>query len=305
VLERGEGDDWFASTTIIVTSAIAAFCLPMFVWWELRVKSPIINVRLFKESVVFNGVMLMGLLGFFLYGVVFVLPIFVDRTYHYDATQTGLLFIPGSLLTAAIMPFVGAQLQAGRNPKILIAIGLLSLEACLFLMTKFSPLTSHGELIRMLFVRGFGMAFLFVPINSSILSQFRGIELGQVSGLLNLFRQIGGSIGIAMIATLLTTRSRQNYLDLSSKVSLLNTNTQSAYYAGVHGMGSKMSGMVGMSANGNAAALKSLYYRIQGQVFMMSFIQLMFTVMIIFAFSFVPLALLKFKVKPKGVIAGH
>lgn len=304
VLERGESDDWFASNVILLNSLIAAFCLPMFVWWELRVKNPIINVRLFLKPLVSNGVLLMGMVGFFLYGVVFILPIYVARTLHFDATQTGILFIPGSLLTAAMMPFVGRMMYQGVSPKRLIFIGLMSLEVCLYLMTQLSPLSAEGEVLRMLFVRGFGMAFLFVPINSSILSQFHGREMGQVSGLLNLARQIGGSIGIALIGTLLTKRSHQNYLDLSGNVSLLNPNVQNTFYPGAVGMGQKMSDAIGM-ASGQEIALKSLYGRVQNQVFMLSFQQLMWTMMIIFAISFVPLYFLRYKEKTNVVVDSH
>ncbi|HAG90572.1 MAG TPA: hypothetical protein DCL41_01800 [Bdellovibrionales bacterium] len=107
VLERGEADDWFSSTTILINSAIAVVCLPSFIWWELKAKNPIFNVRLFKEAIVVSGVGLMGFLGFFLYALVFLLPVFVQRTYGFTATQTGLLFIPGSVLTAMMMPVVG------------------------------------------------------------------------------------------------------------------------------------------------------------------------------------------------------
>ncbi|KYG64020.1 hypothetical protein AZI86_14530 [Bdellovibrio bacteriovorus] len=304
VLERGEADDWFASRTILFLSMISAVSLPLFVWWELRVKNPIINVRLFLKPLVSNGVLLMGMVGFFLYGVVFILPIYVARTLHFDATQTGMLFIPGSLLTAALMPFVGNMMYKGVNPKWLIFVGLMSLEVCLYLMTLLSPLSAEGEVLRMLFVRGLGMAFLFVPINSSILSQFHGIEMGQVSGLLNLARQIGGSIGIALIGTLLTKKSHQNYLDLSGNISLLNPNVQSQFSSGAAGMGMKMSDAIGM-ASGQDVALRSLYGRIQNQVFMLSFQQLMWTMMIIFAISFIPLYFLKYKEKTNVVVDSH
>ncbi|HEY1080415.1 MAG TPA: DHA2 family efflux MFS transporter permease subunit [Bdellovibrio sp.] len=304
VLERGESEDWFASRWILFNTLIATVCLPLFVWWELRVKNPIIDVRLFLKPLVTNGVALMGMVGFFLYGVVFVLPIYVARTLHFDATQTGMLFIPGSLLTALLMPFVGRQMFKGTNPKWLIFIGLVSLEACLYMMTLLSPLSTKGEILRMLFVRGFGMAFLFVPINSSILSQFKGMELGQVSGLLNLARQLGGSVGIALIGTLLTKNSHQNYLDLSTKVSLLNANAQAAYYSSSAGLTQKMSDSLGM-ASGSEAALKSIYGRIQNQVFMLSFNQLMFTMMLIFAISFIPLYFLRYKEKTNKVIDAH
>ena len=304
LLERGDSEGWFASTSIVVTSLVSAVCLPLFVWWELKIKNPIIDIRLFKESAVVNGVMLMSMLGFFLYGVVFLLPIFVGTAYHYTATQTGMLFIPGSLLTAAMMPFIGRAMQSGINPKYLVGVGLVGIEITLYLMTRFSPLSPQGEILRMLFMRGFSLAFLFVPINSSILSQFRGPALGQVSGLLNLFRQIGGSVGIALVATLLSRNNHQNYLDLTAKVSMLNTQTQLTVRQMSAGLGAKMSDNLGM-ATGTGAAFKSLYYRIQAQVFMLSFGQLIVMIMVIFLLSFVPLFRLKLKVKPTGPIDSH
>lgn len=299
MLERGDTLDWFDSKVIIFCAAAVVSCLPTFVWWELRVKNPIINVRLFRDGIVQSGVMMQGLLGFFLYGVVFLLPVFAGRVFHYDATQIGLLFIPGSLVTAAMMPFIGRMMQKGVNPKALIAIGIVCVELSVMLLTLLSPLSSRTELMYMLYMRGFAMAFLFVPINSSILSQFSGAALGQVSGLLNLFRQIGGSIGIALVATLLARSGRQNYLDLSSKVSLLNTNTQTFFNQSVAGLGMKMSNAVGMTPPRNAA-LMALYYRMQNQVFMMSFNQLVWIIAIIFSLVFIPLWRLKLRyvVKP-------
>lgn len=304
VLERGESDDWFSSSAILINTIISAICLPTFIWWELRVKNPIMNVRLFLDPIVRNGVMLMSCLGFFLYAVVFLMPTFLGRTYHYDATQIGEMFIPGSILTAAMMPFIGRAMQAGVPPKRLIFVGLVCVELCLLLMTHFSPLSPKEEILRMLYMRGFAMAFLFVPINSSILSQFSGPALGQVSGLMNLFRQIGGSMGIAMVGTMLTSRGRQNYLDLTSHVSLLDHNTQGVYYPMLKSFGGKMQEAMG-TATAHEATLRSLYGRIQNQVFMMSFIQLVWIIMMIFGLSFIPLFLLKFKTKPVAVMDSH
>jgi DHA2 family multidrug resistance protein len=303
VLERGQADEWFDSRAILINTIIAVIALPTFVWWELRVSDPVINVRLFKNPIVLNGVLLMASLGFFLYGVVFILPIFVGRTFHYDATQTGMLFIPGSLLTAFIMPFVGRQMSK-TDPKILIFIGLVSLEACMALMLQFSTLTSKNEILGALFVRGFALAFLFVPINSSILSQFKGPNLGQVSGLLNLSRQVGGSMGISLIDTLIARFSNQNYLDVVSHVTLLNSQTQSAYYQGAKSLMGKMSEHLGMTKE-YSAALTTISARVDNQVFMLSFLQSLAVVMCIFALSFIPLYFIRLREKVAGNIAAH
>lgn len=304
VLERGEADAWFESTAITINALVAAICLPMFVWWELKVEQPIINIRLFKENAVRNGVLLMGSIGFFLYAVVFILPIFMTRAYHYDATQVGMMFIPGSLVTMMMMPIVGRLLQGGVNPKILIFVGLTFVELFLFTMTRFSPLSDKLEILNALYIRGLAMAFLFVPINSSILSQFSGPTMGQVSGLLNLFRQIGGSVGIALVGTLITSLGHQNYIDLVPKVSMLNPNTQTYVLQSQHGLEMKMSEGLGM-ATGMQATLRSLYGRVQNQVFMMSFLQLVYIIMSLIVLAYIPLYLLKFKKKPVAVMDSH
>jgi MFS transporter, DHA2 family, multidrug resistance protein len=304
VLERGEADDWFSSRIITTCAVVSALSLPGFVFWELRIPNPIINVRLFADQIVANGVAMMSLLGFFLYSLVFMLPVFLSNTFHYTATQTGAFFIPGSLLTALLMPFVGRMLAKGTDPKYMIAFGFSMVEVCLFLATKFSPTSSSDQILGMLYVRGLAMAFIFVPLNSSILSQFKGVNLGQVSGLMNLFRQLGGSVGIALVGTMLSTRSAQNYLDLASHVSLLNPATQSTYYGGVAALGKKMTDAVGL-ANAHNAALKSIFGRMQAQAFMMSMLQLLWIVMFIFVFSFVPLYLLKLRSRPGGPVDAH
>jgi DHA2 family multidrug resistance protein len=304
LLERGEPDDWFSSNGIVFCALMAGLCLPTFVWWELRTLHPIINVRLFKENVVRFGVMLMMCLGFFLYGVVFVLPIFLGATYHYDATQIGAMFIPGSLVTMAMMPVIGRLMQGGVNPKILITLGFIGLELCCLQMLQFSPLSPKEEILHMLYMRGLALAFLFVPINSSILSQFSGSAMGQVSGLLNLFRQIGGSMGIALVATLLNGLSHQNYLNLVSKVSLLNPNVQTFFAQSSAGLSSKLSREVGFNY-GSQSALKAMFYKVQNQVFLLSFLQLVAIMMCLISIAFVPLWLLQFKRKPVVVADSH
>ena len=295
VLERGEADDWFSSNPILICAVLAAMAIPGFIWWELKTPNPIVNVRLFKDTVVRNGTLLMGALGLMLYGLIFVLPIFCGRVLHYDATETGMLFIPGALLTAFCMPVVGALLRR-FDARWLILCGLLVVETALLTMTGFSAQTGGRQLFWALLIRGLGMAFLFVPINSIVLGQFRGPNLGQVAGLLNLFRQLGGSIGIALIATLLQRNNAQNYIDLASHVSLLNPNTAAALRASQGGLVSKFGSELGMAPITDVA-LKSMEFRIMNQVFIMSFTQMMWVLFLCFGMALIPLAFLRVKTK--------
>ena len=282
VLERGQADNWFESMPILVCAIIAGISLPAFIWWELRIAEPIMNLRLFLDPVVRSGTALMSMVGFMLYGVIFVLPIFMGRVLHFNATRTGMMFIPGAMLTAFLMPFVGKSL-AKTKARNLIFFGVLAITGMLLLMTRFSSLTDENELFWALMVRGVGMAFLFVPINATVLGQFRGPSLGQVAGLMNLLRQLGGSVGIALIGFLLDRNSHQNALDLSTRVSALNPATQAELL--------KM-GVQDFSAI-PARSLSLIQLRIDQQVFLMSFTQMMWYVLIIYSLSLIPLYHLK------------
>ena len=128
--------------------------------------------------------------------------------------------------------------------------------------------------------------------------------MGQVSGLLNLFRQIGGSMGIALVATLLNSLGHQNYLNLVSKVSLLNPNVQSFYIRSSSALSNKMARDLGFNW-GSQSALKALFFKVQAQVFMLSFLQLVTLMMILMSLAFIPLALLKFKARTVTVVDAH
>ncbi len=304
VLERGDSEDWFTSGYITISALISAISLPTFVWWELKIPNPIINVRLFKETIVQSGIILMGLLGFFLYGIVFLLPVFLGRAYHYDATQIGILFIPGSIVTMAMMPLIGKMMQSGKSPKVMIAAGFIGLELCLMVMSTFSPQSSKNDVLMALYIRGIALSFLFVPINSSILSQFTGRALGQVAGLLNLFRQIGGSMGVAFVATLLNIKSHQNYADLSAKMNAFNSNALNFVNQTAQRFHSKFSTEVGFTIN-QSASVQALYYKVQNQVFMMSFLQLVMIMMGILCLAAIPIYRLKLQKGPVKVVDAH
>ena len=289
VLERGQPDGWFESTPIVICMLLAAITLPTFIWWELKVEQPIINLRLFSQGVVRNGVALMSMLGLMLYGVMFVLPLFMARVIHLDATQTGNMFIPGAMITALMMPFVGKML-AKMDPRYLILTGIIAIDCMLMFMTQFSSMTDRGQVFATLIMRGVGMAFLFVPINAVVLGSVSGQALGQVAGLMNLMRQLGGSIGIALIDTLLERSSHQNMADLSAHMSVLNPGTQVA----LHKMG------VGDLSQIPNKTMNMIHMRLDQQVYLMSFNQMMWYIFFIFSLAFIPLYLLKV---PKAVNA--
>ena len=296
ILERGQADGWMDSVSIRICSFVAATALPGFVCWELKHKHPVINLRLFKHPAVRSGTAMMMALGMMLYSTVFILPIFMNNIMGFTATQTGMIFIPGAFLTGLMMPVAGKLLRK-VDPRVLIFFGMCTIEVFLYLLSSFNPETSTQQVFRALLVRGLGMAFLFVPIQAVVMGQFSGAELGQVAGLMNLLRQIGGSIGIATLSTLMQTHNAKNYLNMISKISLLNPATYNQLMGIQGAMASRFQASIG-EAGVQAAAVRLMAFRLQKQIFCLSFTSITWTLLIAFGLALIPL---KF-VKPPKVI---
>lgn len=292
ILERGEADGWWDSRGIRACAAGAVLGVSAFIYWELKIPNPIMNLRLFKSNVVRSGTTLMLMLGIMLYSLTFVVPVFVSRVIHQmDATQTGELFIPGSVITAAFMLPVGMALRK-VSPKLMVLFGIILSEIAVYSMSSFTTQSGAHNILMPLIWRGAAMAFLFIPINQMVLGSFRGEELGQVAGMQNFFRQIGGSIGISSLDTLITRFSAQHYNDLIAKVTPLD---QAAWQALQQGKGlaaAKMANQLGL-VDPQRIAVASMYGRVSQQVFILSFDQLCWVIMVIVAFGLIPLALIK------------
>ena len=301
ILERGEADQWFESPVIRTCAFFAVTGIVSFVLWELRIKNPIMNLRLFKSNVVRSGTALMLMLGIMLYALTFVIPIYVSTVVpNMSATQTGMLFMPGSIATAICMLPVGNLLRF-VHPKILVLIGLILAEMSVFFMTQFTVDSGAHAILLPLIFRGVAIAFLFVPINQMVLGSFSGQELGQVSGMQNFFRQIGGSIGISSLDTLITRFSAQHYNDLMSSVNALNPAAYQSYSQGAMMAGGKFSSAIGLW-NSASLAVKSLHGRVLLQVFIMSFEQLCWVIMGIIACGLIPLYLINYTRKKDAAV---
>jgi DHA2 family multidrug resistance protein len=303
VLERGQADDWFDSRIITASSVAAIAAVAAFIWWELKTKHPIMDLRLFKQPNLRYGAMLMGAVCFMLYSLIFFIPVFCSVILGFTATQTGLLFIPGALAAGFMMPVVGVQLRK-RDPRLLILLGVMLVDLALLLITSFTPLTSTSEMFWPLLLRGLGMAFLFVPVNAVVLGSFSGPALGQVAGITNLSRQIGGSIGIALLSTLFDKSQDRIYHAMVGRVSLLNPAMRQTWAGTQTGLAHRFASGVGMGSPAQMAA-KSVYYRLQKQVFVLGFDQMMWVMVIIFAVTLIPLYFLKAPKHLGPVDAGH
>lgn len=206
VLEKGETEDWFATTYITVLSAVALIGALLFVWRENSIDYPIVNFKIMRHRSFSIGMFTSFVLGFGLYSSMFVFPVFTQGLLGFTAQQSGELLLPGGLFTIAMMPFVGKMLQKGVPAQFMATVGM-------FLFFVFAQMMSHSTLASgtenffwPLVIRGIGMALLFVPLTTLAIQDLKGAEIGQGTGLNNMMRQLGGSFGIAALTTLIHVR---------------------------------------------------------------------------------------------------
>jgi len=221
VLDKGQRDDWFGSHFILTLSVISACALLFVIWWEWRHKDPIIDLHLFKNRTFMSANVLMFMLGFALLGSTLLLPLFSQTLLGYTAERAGLALTPGGLLIMAILPFVGYLLSkySSRN---LIIFGLVVLSLSLFHMTTFDLNIDFRTVVLARMFQAAGMAFLFVPINTAAYAFLPRDKNNAASGLMNLARNIGGSVGISVVTTMLDRRSQFHLHQLSSHLSATN-----------------------------------------------------------------------------------
>jgi DHA2 family multidrug resistance protein len=222
VLEEGMSKDWFESTEIILPTITFVFGLVAFIYRELSIDYPAVNIRLYKNYNLAMGSLMNFMLGLMLFGTVFIFPLFVQISLGWTATQTGFFMIPGALCTAFAMPVVGAMLGKGRNPKNIIIMGILMTFGFLMMLAFSSPDSSQKNFYLPFVLRGVGLAFMMGPILSLAVAGLRGKDLGQAVGLANMVRQLGGSVGIALINVFLTDKNAEIRSSMISNINPYN-----------------------------------------------------------------------------------
>jgi DHA2 family multidrug resistance protein len=209
LLERGESKDWFESREILTEAIAAGIGLVGFVWHELRAANPIVDLRILKNRQLAGGVGFAVVLGFALYASVFALPVFLQNLLGYSAWDTGRVILPGAIASAFTMALMG-RLSARYDARALVTIGVALFGWSMWLHYHFTTAIGMHDLLLPMVLRGVGLGFIFVPLTGAAVADLRSDQLAQGTGLFNLSRQLGGSFGIAVTATLLTRFTEQS-----------------------------------------------------------------------------------------------
>jgi DHA2 family multidrug resistance protein len=301
MLERGERLDWFQSKQVITLALVSATSLVSFIWHELTTEYPVVDLRILKSRQLAVGVVFGMVLGVCLYATVFVLPVYLQNLQHFTANQTGLVILPGALASAFTMATMGRT--AGKfdgRLSILAGVGVFALS--MWKHAHFTTDSGMSDFFWPLIFRGIGLGLIFVPLTNLALADLPMSKIPNGTGLFNLMRQLGGSVGIALSATLVQRFSAIHRADLMQNVTAYSFATQArlaAIQQGLIAQGTPLS-------QAPQKALMVLNGLVTRQALMLSFEQLFLLFGSCFVLS-LPLLLLMHKPKslPGGTSMAH
>jgi DHA2 family multidrug resistance protein len=292
-LDLGQQRDWFSSSTIVFTTAVAVTSLVSFVIWELYTKEPIVNLRIFLNRNFAVGTLLIAVVGVVLYGTIALLPLFLQTLLGYPAVESGMAVSPRGIGAVASMVIVG-RLIGKVDERYLIMFGFALLAYATYLFTGINLDISSANLLFPMILSGFAMGFVFIPLTTLAMGTLSNEQINKGTGLFNLMRNSGGSIGIAVMTTFLL-RGGQIYQNiLSGNLNEYNPAFQQLFTQ------LKANFAVGADpATATAQAYQTIYGVLLKQSMVMAYID-NFRLMAILCAICVPLALLFKKVKGKG-----
>jgi DHA2 family multidrug resistance protein len=299
VLDKGQQEDWFASTMIATLAMISVVALVALVIYELRTPHPIVDLRLFKDRSYSVGVILMTVVGLALYGSLVLLPLMLQTLFGYSSLAAGEAMAPRGVGSLFMMPLVGVM-TAYIDPRKLLSVGLVVGGLTMLWLGEVNLDAGYWDFVWPQVLQGLGLSLLFVPLTTVSMATIEPQRMGYATSLFNLMRNIGGSVGIAVTGTMLARRRQAFGSMLGEHVTLFDpaTNEMLAQLKAAF-----------LARTGDAVAATNqayvvLYGMVQRQAAMVSFVMI-FRLLGILFFVMVPLVLLMRKPQgPRSISAG-
>jgi DHA2 family multidrug resistance protein len=207
VLEEGNKDDWFASPFIFDLAIVALVFLAIFIAIELVVEKPLVNLRLLKRRNFAIGVLANMLLGFALFGSIYVLPQYLGQVQRYNAEQIGMVLAWTGLPQLLLIPFV-PMLMKRFDLRYVGFAGVVLFAVSCFMNVNLSLDSSGDQFFAPNIVRAIGQALMLTPVSAIVTGGISAAEAGSASGLSNMLRNLGGAVGTATLSTILTRREQ-------------------------------------------------------------------------------------------------
>jgi DHA2 family multidrug resistance protein len=305
ILDKGQEADWFGSKIIFFFTILCVTSLVTLIFWELyqlKMKHrPILNLTLFKRKTFAIPFVLMFVLGFSLYGTTVLIPQMVQTLFGYTAELAGLVISPGGICIMLMMPLVGF-LVGRTDPRYLICWGFFILSTSMIMMHGLSLNSSFKQIMWLRVYQASGLAFLFIPINTITYTGVPREQNNDVSGLTNLARNIGGSVGTAFVATMLSRGSQRHEALMIRNLTPANRNFEDRVGA-LKGMFGG-SGSNSLTGPGSHAAQGYIYNLLHRQSAMLAYMDII-AIFCVFCACMIPLVVMIGKIHPPSDAPMH
>ncbi len=224
VLDRGEREEWFDSPRIVVLTIVAVCALAGFLIRELTTGDPILDLSVFADRNFATGATLIAVVGFGMFSGMLLIAVFTQKLLGYDAWTSGLVLAPGGL--GNIFSLFASGIVTRVDQRLMLAFGCLLNAVSLYMMTSLTLGMDYWALALPRFIQGFAAGFIFVPLSTLALATIRRDKLVNATAVYGMLRNVGGSIGIAVVTTLLAQRSQFHQTTLVSHITVWDWETQ-------------------------------------------------------------------------------
>jgi DHA2 family multidrug resistance protein len=230
VLEEGNKDDWFGSPFIVRLAVVATISLLLFLWIEFTTPRPLLNLRLLGRRNFGLGSLANFIIGMALYGSIYLLPVYLSQTQGYNSEQVGMVLAWTGLPQLVLIPFV-PLLMKHIDARILVGAGFALFALSCFMNLAISPDYAADQLLVPNLVRAAGQALVLTPLSALATGGIERENAGSASAMFNMMRNLGGSIGIAVLETFVTKREQFHSNVITAHVSLLDATTRERLHA--------------------------------------------------------------------------
>jgi MFS transporter, DHA2 family, multidrug resistance protein len=291
LLDKGQEADWFETPWIVGLTIFSCVALAAFVWRELATRDPILNLRVLGNRDFLTGTVVMTAYSFILYGITAMLPLYLQTLMGYSALDSGMAVSPRGV-GAVLSMIVAGWLVSRVDGRLMLGFGLAILTYSTYLLTRINLDITMASIVIPNMINGFAMGFVFVPLTTLTMSRLRKQEIGNAAGVYNLIRNVGGSIGIACVITLLVRQMQRHQSYLGANLPASSAPLR-AYAMGVAG---RLYVLGASSADARYGALGLVYKRLLQQAALLSYVDC-FRFLGVLSLCCAPLALLFHRVK--------
>jgi DHA2 family multidrug resistance protein len=285
MLDRGEQNDWFGSTEILIECAVALSALWMFGWWTVVADRPFLSPELLKDRNFVGSCILIFVVGIILYATLALLPPMLQNLMDYPVTTAGLVMMPRGVGTMLAMIVIG-RLISRIDVRFLLLAGLLITTYSLYEMTAYSLTMDWRPIVWLGVIQGVGLGFLFVPLSTVAFATLSPALRAEGAGIFSLLRNVGGSIGISMVVTIVDRMTQTVHASLATQVTPFNPALQ-------------LPGVRQMWNIHTTVGLSTLNQEVTRQAAMIAYID-DFKLMMLVTIAAIPMLLLLRKAKPAG-----